>query len=239
MDNNGNIVILTGAGISADSGLDTFRGNFGLWGQHKVEDIATPEAFEKNPKQVQKFYNTRRKELSRVTPNLAHQSLAELEQKWPGKVTLVTQNVDDLHERAGSQNVLHMHGKLLEIRCTATGTVFSHHLDVTQDLMCECCKKTGTLRPNIVWFGEYPFDLDTIFSALDEADQFWSIGTSGQVYPAGGFAQHVLMNRAGARMVEFNTEVSQLSHLFSERYEGSASETVPRFVNTLLANIIS
>ncbi|MCB0326803.1 MAG: NAD-dependent deacylase [Bdellovibrionales bacterium] len=237
MSKNDHIVVLTGAGISVESGLDTFRGNFGLWGQHKVEDIATPEAFATQPELVHKFYNQRRQQLKKVQPNPAHVALATLEKNWPGKITLITQNVDDLHERAGSTQLIHMHGKLSEARCIQSGTVFPCEENLDTDSLCECCQVKGNLRPNIVWFGEYPFGMSEIFTALDQADQFWSIGTSAHVYPAGGFAQHVLMNRKDARMIECNTENSQISHLFPERHEGPASQTVTKLVDSILEEL--
>ena len=233
MSEAGTIFILTGAGISKESGLDTFRDHEGLWANHKVEDVATPEAFQKNPKLVQKFYNKRRSELKKVEPNEAHQALAKLEKDWPGKVVLVTQNVDDLHERAGHKNIIHMHGQLLEARCTETGKVYPWSEDITMKDACPSCGKKGTLRPNIVWFGEMPFDMDLIFEALDECDHFLSIGTSGSVYPAGGFAQHVHM-RSTPKLYEFNVGESEISHMFTEKHVGPATQTVPTFVNNLL-----
>jgi NAD-dependent deacetylase len=234
MSELGNIFILTGAGISKESGLDTFRDQDGLWANHHIDDVATPEGFLKNPKLVHKFYNQRRNELKKVEPNLAHIALAKLEAAWPGKVTLVTQNVDDLHERAGSKNIIHMHGRLKEARCIETGKVIPWNNNLDQSIQCPCCDKKGTLRPNIVWFGELPIDLPLIFQALDTTQHFLSIGTSGNVYPAGGFAQHVQM-RGDVRLAEFNIDNSEISHLFQEHFKGPATETVPTFVDTLLA----
>jgi NAD-dependent deacetylase len=229
------IVILTGAGISAESGLPTFRGADGLWEGHRVEEVATPEAFAKNPNLVQKFYNERRRKLlsPEIRPNAAHLALARLDAEWPGDVLLVTQNVDNLHERAGSRNVLHMHGKLLEVRCTTSGKVFDWLGDVEKKSLCACCGKSGTLRPNIVWFGEMPTGLDEIFQALDRCSVFLSVGTSGQVYPAAGFAQHVAM-REGVRSVELNLERSVISRTFTEGVYGKATDIVPTFVESLL-----
>lgn len=235
-ENHGSIVILTGAGVSAESGLDTFRGQGGLWEGHRIEDVATPEAFENNPKLVQKFYNERRSKLlhADVFPNAAHLALSQLEKVWPGEVLLVTQNIDNLHEMAGSKNVLHMHGSLLEVRCKETGTVFFPWKEpIAAETACSCCGKTGTLRPNIVWFGEMPFDLPRIFTALEKCALFLSIGTSGQVYPAAGFVEHVRMF-AKSKSVELNLEPSMLSHLFTETFYGPATETVPTFVEKLL-----
>lgn len=233
MSELGNIFILTGAGISKESGLDTFRDQDGLWANHRIDDVATPEGFKKNPKQVQKFYNQRRNELKKVEPNLAHLALAKLEAAWPGKVTLVTQNVDDLHERAGSKNIIHMHGRLKEARCIDTGKIIPWDGDLDQSDKCPCCDKKGNLRPNIVWFGELPIDLPLIFQALDTTHHFLSIGTSGNVYPAGGFAQHVQM-RGGVQLAEFNIDDSEITHLFQEHHKGPATETVPAFVDNML-----
>lgn len=236
MNELGNIFILTGAGISKESGLDTFRDQDGLWANHRIDDVATPEGFQKNPKLVHQFYNHRRQELQKVEPNAAHLALAKLEKQWPGKVILVTQNVDDLHERAGQKNVIHMHGKLKEVRCIETEKVFNWDKDLGLSDVCSCCDKKGNLRPNIVWFGELPFDLSRIFTALEECDYFLSIGTSGNVYPAGGFAQHVQM-RSDAKLIEFNIEPSEITHMFGEKHLGPATRTVPDFVESLLTKI--
>lgn len=232
----GNIFILTGAGISKESGLDTFRDQDGLWANHRIDDVATPEGFKKNPKLVHKFYNHRRQELKKVEPNAAHLALAKLETTWPSKVTLVTQNVDDLHERAGSKNMIHMHGRLKEVRCIDTGKVFQWEKDLEIADKCECCGKKGNLRPNIVWFGELPVDLPLIFQALDNCDYFLSIGTSGNVYPAGGFAQHVQM-RGGVTLAEFNIDDSEITHLFQQHHKGPATQTVPTFVDGLIEKL--
>lgn len=236
MNELGKIFILTGAGISKESGLDTFRDQDGLWADHKIEDVATPQAFMRNPKLVQKFYNKRREELKKVDPNPAHIALAKLESAWPSKVLLVTQNVDDLHERAGSKNIIHMHGKLKEVRCIETEQVFPWNEDLQVSDMCSCCGKKGNLRPNIVWFGELPFQMPEIFHGLDECDYFLSIGTSGSVYPAGGFAQHVIM-RGTPKLIEFNIAPSEISHMFPEKHVGPASQTVPDFVESILSKI--
>lgn len=232
----GNIFILTGAGISKESGLDTFRDQDGMWAKHRIDDVATPEGFQKNPKLVQKFYNQRRSELEKVQPNLAHIAIAQLEKVWPGKVTLVTQNVDDLHERAGSKNIIHMHGKLKEARCVETGQVIPWTQDLDISIKCPCCNQKGNLRPNVVWFGELPIDLPLIFQALDTTDYFLSIGTSGNVYPAGGFAQHVQM-RGGVQLTEFNIDDSEISHLFQVHQKGLATQTVPLFVENLIQKV--
>ncbi|GAA6153416.1 NAD-dependent protein deacylase [Pseudoteredinibacter isoporae] len=229
-----NIVILTGAGVSAESGLDTFRDNGGLWEQHRVEDVATPEAFERDPHLVQRFYNLRRKALlENAEPNEAHIALAEFERHYRkagyGEFTLITQNVDDLHERAGSQQLLHMHGELLKIRCQQSSKVYTCRDDVAVDQPCPCCERPGQLRPDIVWFGEMPMFMDDIEQALSRCDVFVAIGTSGQVYPAAGFVQ--MASAYGAHTVELNLEASG-GH-FHEGHYGPATEVVPQFLNTL------
>ena len=231
------IVVLSGAGISAESGLGTFRGAGGVWEEHRVEDVATPEAFRNNPGLVQRFYNERRQKLQapQIKPNPAHHALARLEQEWPGGLLLVTQNVDDLHERAGSEKVLHMHGKLLEVRCTASYEVFAWKDSVTDETACPCCGRRGTLRPNVVWFGEMPLEMDRINAALEHCDLFVSVGTSGSVYPAAGFVE-VARNTARAHTVELNLEPSAVNLSFVERKYGQASEIVPSYVDRLLAS---
>ncbi len=231
-----NIVVLTGAGISAESGLGTFRGAGGVWEEQRVEDVATPEAFRNNPGLVQRFYNQRRQKLQspKIEPNPAHHALAKLEKEWPGGFFLVTQNVDDLHEHAGSENVLHMHGKLLEVRCTESHEVFAWKDNVTDETECPCCERRGTLRPNVVWFGEMPLEMDQIYAALEQCDLFVSIGTSGNVYPAAGFVE-VARNTARAHTVELNLEPSAVNLSFVERTYGQASEIVPSYVDRLLA----
>lgn len=231
-----NIVVLTGAGISAESGLGTFRGAGSVWKEHRVEDVATPEAFLRNPGLVQRFYNERRQKLQspRIKPNPAHHALARLEKEWPGGFFLVTQNVDDLHEHAGSENVLHMHGKLLEVRCRESHEVFTWKDSVTDDTACPCCGRLGTLRPNVVWFGEMPLEMVRIHAALERCDLFISIGTSGNVYPAAGFVE-VAKNTARAHTVELNLEPSAANLSFVERNYGRASEIVPSYVDRLLA----
>lgn len=229
-----NIVILTGAGISAESGIRTFRAADGLWEDHRLEDVATPEAFQRNPQLVQRFYNERRRQLlsPEIAPNPAHRALAKLEAKFTGNFLLVTQNIDDLHERAGSKNLIHMHGELLKARCSFTGDLFPLRTDLSADWECECCNEKGTLRPHVVWFGEMPLDMERIYRALSECDLFISIGTSGNVYPAAGFVQEA--NRAGAHSVELNLERSNVGDAFSEHRYGPASEVVVGFVDELL-----
>lgn len=227
------IVILTGAGISAESGIRTFRAADGLWEDHRIEDVATPEAFARDPLLVQRFYNMRRQQLldPAILPNAAHRALAELEQGWPGDFLLVTQNVDDLHERAGSQRLIHMHGELLKMRCVYSGQVFPVSGDITPSQRCRCCDTTGTLRPHIVWFGEEPFGMDEIRDALARCDLFVSIGTSGHVYPAAGFVREA--RNAGAHTVELNLEPSLRVRHFDEFHPGYASVVVPAFLDSL------
>jgi NAD-dependent deacetylase len=227
-----NIVILTGAGISAESGLATFRGSDGLWEGHRVEDVASPEGFAANPGLVQHFYNLRRAALKTVRANAAHESLAKLQQAFGGHVTLVTQNVDDLHERGGSPRVLHMHGELLRARCTDCGKSRRWLDDLNDALRCPVCNELGSLRPDIVWFGEMPFYMDEIQHALTHADVFVAIGTSGNVYPAAGFVQTAA--RCGAITVEINLERSNHASLFDHQYIGPATIEVPRWVEQML-----
>lgn len=227
------IVVLTGAGISAESGIKTFRDSNGLWENHRVEDVCTPEAFARNPELVQTFYNARRRQLVlEAKPNPAHIALAEFEKSFSGQFTLVTQNVDDLHERAGSRNLLHVHGELLKARCCRTNKVTSWHNDIDLTTPCPCCRLSGTLRPHIVWFGEIPLFMEEIEEVLGACDLFVSIGTSGQVYPAAGFVQ--IARAYGAHTVEINLEPSAGRSLFAEHHNGPASLTVPHFFRTLL-----
>ncbi|WP_297323465.1 NAD-dependent deacylase [uncultured Bartonella sp.] len=226
-----NIVILTGAGISAESGLETFRGSDGTWNKYRVEDVATPEAFARAPQIVNEFYNKRRREALNAHPNKAHYALAELESHMPGSFTLVTQNVDDLHERAGSKNVLHMHGTLNHVLCLGCHQKSSWKEDVTADSHCPHCQERAKLRPDIVWFGEMPYYMQEIESALFKADIFVAIGTSGTVYPAAGFVS--LARQSGAECFEINL-VANSNSLFDEVLSGPATQTVPAFVNRLL-----
>ncbi len=228
-----NIVVLTGAGISAESGLKTFRDNDGLWEGHRVEDVATPEAFHRNPALVQTFYNQRRAQLlgGEVNPNAAHSALADFEARFDGQFTLVTQNIDNLHQRAGSQNVLPMHGELLRARCSSCSQTFVCETDLSADSVCEACGKIGAMRPHVVWFGEMPLYMDTIDSALSRCDLFVSIGTSGVVYPAAGFRQ--LASFAGAKTVELNLVPGELGSQFDETHYGRATAVVPGFFSNL------
>ena len=225
------IVILTGAGISAESGIDTFRGGGGLWEQHRVEDVATPEAFARDPDLVLRFYDMRRAAIQTKLPNAAHQALARLEREWPGRVTVVTQNVDDLHERGGSHGVIHMHGEHLSAWCTACDTRHRWTGPLLDRPPCPTCGARA-LRPDIVWFGEIPYRMDDIQRALADADLFVSIGTSGAVYPAAGFVR--LARELGARTLELNLERSQGSAWFDESRLGPASAVVTGWVEDLL-----
>ena len=229
------IVILTGAGISAESGIRTFRASDGLWENHRVEDVASPDGFSRDPELVQRFYNERRRQLlsDDVRPNPGHLALARLEKEYPGDVLLVTQNIDDLHERAGSQNLIHMHGELLKMRCTYSQQLFDIHNDINSSDSCSCCEKIGTLRPHIVWFGEMPLMMEAISDALRQCETFISIGTSGNVYPAAGFVQEA--NYAGAHSVELNLEPSATQSQFKETHYGKATELLPNYVGKILA----
>lgn len=225
------IVVLTGAGVSAESGVNTFRDNGGLWENHHIEDVATPEAFARNPELVQRFYNLRRAQLTSVNPNPAHQALASFEQAFEGDFLLITQNVDDLHERAGSQNLLHMHGELKRVRCVRTHRIYTFDGDVNRDTLCECCQQPN-LRPHIVWFGEMPLFMDQIYRALEQCDLFISIGTSGHVYPAAGFVE--LASSIGAHTVEINIEPSKVKDAFQQHLYGKAGEILPEYLKSLL-----
>jgi NAD-dependent deacetylase len=231
MTNIRNIVILTGAGISAESGIDTFRGAGGLWENHRVEDVATPEAFERDPELVLRFYDMRREAIQQKQPNAAHEALARLDREWDGGLLIVTQNVDDLHERGGATRVLHMHGEHLNAWCLAcderspwTGTLMERP-------PCPQCGQSA-LRPDVVWFGEMPYRMDEIYGALREADLFVSIGTSGAVYPAAGLVRNA--RDLGAQTLELNLEESQGSRWFHESRLGPATEIVPVWVEEML-----
>jgi NAD-dependent deacetylase len=230
------IVVLTGAGISAESGIRTFRACDGLWEDHHIDDVATPEGFIRDPERVHRFYNTRREQLSdaNVQPNEAHKALARLEKEFQGEFLLVTQNVDNLHERAGSKALIHMHGELLNVRCTRSDYVFEVTGPVGNEDRCVCCGLKGTLRPDIVWFGEAPMQMNEIYRALSQCDLFLSIGTSGHVYPAAGFVE--IANEAGAHSVEINLEPSRKESHFKAHYYGLASEQVPAFVDKIMVD---
>ncbi|MBK8725835.1 MAG: NAD-dependent protein deacylase [Holophagaceae bacterium] len=227
------LVILTGAGISAESGVKTFRDAGGLWEDHRIEDVASPEGFIRDPGLVQRFYNARRRQLPEVRPNAAHAALARLERDWAGDFLLVTQNVDDLHQRAGSMNLIAMHGELLKARCTLCEQASLWSGDITPESICPACGDVGFLRPHIVWFGEMPLEMDRIFRALAGCDVFAAIGTSGNVYPAAGFVDAVPRS---CRTVELNLEPSLVASSFRDRRIGRATELVPAWVAEVLAN---
>jgi NAD-dependent deacetylase len=261
-----NIVVLTGAGISADSGLATFRGADGLWEGHRVEDVATPAAFARNPALVHQFYDARRARLSEVKPNSAHVALARLDAAWPGELLIVTQNVDDLHERAGAKRLLHMHGELASGWCLACDERFLWEGPMSPSTVrpepveglpfssvglegqpfdklrangsvnvCRSCGVAGQVRPDIVWFGEMPYEMERIEQALRDADLFVSIGTSGAVYPAAGFVQTA--RYCGAHCIEMNLEPSQGSIFFTETRLGRAKDLVSVWVEELLGDV--
>lgn len=231
------LVVLTGAGISRESGLHTFRDPDGIWAKVRIEDVATPEAFERDPERVNAFYNERRRQLlsPAVRPNAAHEALAKLEASWPGDLLLVTQNIDDLHERAGSRRVLHLHGELLRARCAACGDTPPCRGDITAQSRCAACARSGVMRPDVVWFGEMPYQLERIYEELSACELFAAIGTSGNVYPA---AQFVTQARgAGAHTVELNLEASEGTRFFAEHRHGPATRVVPAWADELLAGI--
>jgi len=233
MDDLRNIVILTGAGISAESGLRTFRASDGLWEDHRVEDVATPEAFRRDPALVQRFYDERRVGVLAAQPNPAHAALGRLDAEWDGNLLIVTQNIDDLHERGGASRVLHMHGEALSVWCLACDT--RHHWEATlsDHPPCPACGEAA-MRPDIVWFGEMPYRMDAIFGAIASADLFVSIGTSGAVYPAAGFVRTA--REHGVQTLELNLERSQGSDWFDETRLGLASELVPEWVGQVLGD---
>jgi NAD-dependent deacetylase len=230
------IVVLTGAGISAESGLTTFRDSGGLWENQRVEDVATPEAFQRNPLLVHGFYNNRRAQLKAVQPNAAHRALARLEAEWPSEVLVVTQNVDDLHERAGTRNLIHMHGELTQARCMNCRAVHRWQKNLLPEVSCPSCGRKYVLRPNIVWFGEMPFEMERINQALQDCGMFLAVGTSGVVYPAAGLVE---MANPCAFTVELNLEASAVASSFLEQRLGRATERVPEMVEELLAGLAS
>jgi len=231
-----NVFILTGAGVSAESGLSTFRDKGGLWAQYRVEDVASLSGYERNPARVLEFYNLRRTIHRDVAPNAAHYALAELQDAWAsrgGSVTLCTQNIDGLHEQAGAKRVIHMHGELGKVRCHDCGDVTPADGDLSLNLGCAACGRIGGLRPHVVWFGETPLEMDAIYESLASADLFVSIGTSGAVYPAAGFVSAA--RSAGIPTMEINLEPSENAHLFNASRYGKASEAVPAWVAEMRA----
>lgn len=230
------VFVLTGAGISAESGLGTFRDPGGIWERFDPMKLATPEAFASDPEQVHAFYNLRRRDLLAAEPNEGHRALARLETALTasgGSLYLCTQNIDDLHERAGSRVVHHMHGELLKARCTGCGAVVEWRGDLGVATACPGCGRRGGMRPDVVWFGEMPVGLDEAAMAIETSDLFVSIGTSGSVYPAAGFVD--IAREAGVRTAELNLEPSDNAWAFDERRYGPAGEVVPAFVESLLA----
>lgn len=226
-----NIVILTGAGVSAESGIATFRGPGGLWEGHRVEDVCTPEALARDPALVHRFYDLRRAALATVEPNAAHHALARLDAEWPGELLIVTQNVDDLHERAGARRMLHMHGELRSALCASCGERSGHDGDLPPGSPCPACG-AAALRPDIVFFGEMPYHMARIDRALAAADLFVSIGTSGAVYPAAGFVRTAKYH--GADTLELNLDESEGSAWFDDSRLGPAGVLVPQWVDSLL-----
>jgi len=226
------IVVLTGAGLSAESGLATFRDKDGIWSKYDIEEVATPEAFARNPVLVHAFYNQRRSGLRDVAPNAAHLALARLELEHPGEVTIVTQNIDALHEAAGSKRLIHMHGELLKAFCAHCEARHPWHEDLSTSITCPACGRSGGMRPDVVWFGEMPYHMEEIYTRLAQADLFVSIGTSGTVYPAAGLVREA--RTAGAHTIELNLELSDGASLFAETIHGPASRIVPAWVDGLL-----
>ncbi len=228
------IVVLSGAGVSAESGISTFRGVNGLWNNHRIEEVASPEGFARDPDLVHRFYNLRRRQLldPQTRPNAAHLALARLERSFPGEFMLVTQNIDDLHERAGSSRLIHMHGELLKARCGACETVAVRYDDIDSADTCGHCGARRALRPHVVWFGEMPMRLEEIYTALGGCDLFLAVGTSGHVHPAAGFVD--VARRAGAATVEVNLETSVTESMFQRRILGAAAAVLPVLVDELL-----
>jgi NAD-dependent deacetylase len=226
------IVILTGAGVSAESGLGTFRDKGGLWTRYDLAEVATPEGFARNPRLVHDFYNARRANALDAAPNAAHHALARLEAEHRGRVTLVTQNIDDLHERGGSRDVIHMHGQILRALCAGCAHRWDAPRVMDPEAPCPACGGPQT-RPDIVWFGEMPYHMERIHDALEAADLFVAIGTSGEVYPAAGFVD--IASASGVETLEINLEPSAVPGRFDRAIEGPATEAVPAWVDEVLA----
>ena len=238
MDVKKNIFILTGAGISKESGIETFREKDGLWDNHRIEDVCTVEAFLRNPNYVNNFYNLRRKKLkdTKIKPNAAHINLASLENYWKGEFVLVTQNVDDLHEQAGSKKLLHMHGSLDKAYCMNCLDKINLDFDLSINYQCKKCKKKGDVRVDVVWFGEQPKYLDLIFNYLERTDIFISIGTSNNVYPAAGFIDFICNQKKRVELIEFNIEKTNKSSLFKKSIIGPATITIEKFVKDIIGD---
>jgi NAD-dependent deacetylase len=228
------IVILTGAGLSAESGVPTFRDKTGIWAQYDYRDVATPEGFARNPERVHEFYNMRRRAHASVRPNAAHRALAKLEREYKGEVWIVTQNVDALQEQAGSRNLIHMHGEIFSVLCAACGVRRAWDQDLSLATVCTACGKARGMRPDVVWFGEMPYHMDRIRDLVGAADLFISIGTSGNVYPAAGLVAEARSH--GAHTVELNLEPSEGRQMFAEAVHGPATVVVPAYVARLLAS---
>ena len=229
---NKNIFVLTGAGISKESGIETFREKDGLWENYKIEDVCTLDAFKKNPDFVNNFYNERKRKLENpiIIPNNAHKSLALLEKKCVKEFVLVTQNIDNLHEKAGSKKILHMHGSLENAFCMYCNHIIKLDFELTTNYICENCTNSGLTRVDVVWFGEQPKYLDQIYKYLENTEVFISIGTSNNVYPAAGFIDYLNQLNKNIEMFEFNIEETKKSKFFTNKFVGPASETVPKFV---------
>ncbi len=229
------IVVLTGAGISAESGVSTFRDKDGIWANIDYRDVATPDGFARNPDLVHEFYNMRRAKMKDYQPNAAHVALGEFEASFPGDFVLITQNIDNLHERGGSKNLIHMHGTHLNVLCANCGHRQPWEEELSTKLPCPACQTPGYLRPDVVWFGEIPYHMERISAALAASDLFISIGTSGSVYPAAQFVREA--NRAGAHTVELNLEPSDGIDDFAEAVHGRASDVVPAYLNKILKQL--
>lgn len=229
-----NIVILTGAGISAESGLATFRASNGLWNNHKVEDVATIEAFERNPAYVHDFYNELKPELAAAKPNPAHLAITRLQNEYPAQTSIITQNVDTLHEKAGSRNIYHIHGQINQARCLNCGHILETFGDVDTETVCPHCQISGMMKPNIVFFGENLLYMDKVDRLLADCDLFLSVGTSGVVFPAASFVQIAKLN--GAATFEFNLEPTSNNFYFDRHIFGPAGTTLPAFVDELIKN---
>lgn len=227
------IVVLTGAGISAESGLDTFRDKDGIWSKVDFREVATPEGFAADPVKVHAFYNQRRKGLGSARPNAAHYALARLERDYPGEVTIVTQNIDNLHELAGSKKLIHMHGEIARVLCSNCGQRHEWLDDLGVETPCPACGSTGYMRPDVVWFGEMPYHMERIYRLLNDCALFVSIGTSGNVYPAAQFVEEAA--RAGARTIELNLEPSEGAQFFDEAIHGKAGTIVPEFIDGIIS----
>ena len=236
MDVKKNIFILTGAGISKESGIQTFREKDGLWDNHRIEDVCTLDAFLRNPDYVNNFYNQRRKTLTeaKIKPNSAHKNLAILENYWKGEFILVTQNIDNLHEQGGSKKIIHMHGSLDKAYCMNCLNKINLDFDLSINYQCEKCKKKGDVRVDVVWFGEQPKNLDLIYKYLERTDIFISIGTSNNVYPAAGFIDFICNQQRRVELIEFNIEKTNKSLLFEKSIIGPASVTIEKFVREIV-----